>query len=163
VVSSTFLIIIWRTCIHNFLSPGYMSAETGHHFAHPSNKFWKCLHEGSVSYRLCFQKTILTTYPDLTPRRYSPTEDHTLPATCRIGITNLVPRPTAEVCIGFALFQSSLTFSGCRTIHCRASCSCSSSIAQAVYLPASNHRLRRQSDLATSFLPFVSSTSPVYW
>ena len=29
-------------------SPGRLSAETGHHFAHPSNHFWKCLHLSGV-------------------------------------------------------------------------------------------------------------------
>ncbi|KAI0765440.1 uracil-DNA glycosylase-like protein [Fomes fomentarius] len=56
-----------------------MSAAVGHHFAHPTNHFWRCLH-GS----------------QLTERLLSPSEDGTMPANYRIGLTNLVERPSAQ-------------------------------------------------------------------
>ncbi|KAH8828513.1 uracil-DNA glycosylase-like protein [Flagelloscypha sp. PMI_526] len=61
------------------INPGKMSAMTGHHFAHPTNHFWSCLHAGG-----------------LTERLLAPSEDMTLPSTCSIGMTKLVDRPTAE-------------------------------------------------------------------
>ncbi|KAF9269768.1 DNA glycosylase [Marasmius fiardii PR-910] len=61
------------------INPGQKSAETGHHFAHPSNHFWKCLHLSG-----------------LTPERVHPTEDYTLPGRFSLGLTNMVDRPTAE-------------------------------------------------------------------
>ncbi|KAI0754595.1 hypothetical protein C8Q80DRAFT_376677 [Daedaleopsis nitida] len=61
------------------INPGQMSATVGHHFAHPTNHFWKCLHRSG-----------------LTDRQLSPSEDHTLPACYRLGLTNLVDRPSAQ-------------------------------------------------------------------
>ncbi|KIK64039.1 hypothetical protein GYMLUDRAFT_40269 [Collybiopsis luxurians FD-317 M1] len=61
------------------INPGQRSAEIGHHFAHASNHFWKCLHLSG-----------------LTPERIPPTEDYTLPERYRLGLTNIVDRPTAE-------------------------------------------------------------------
>ncbi|KAK7049913.1 uracil DNA N-glycosylase Thp1 [Paramarasmius palmivorus] len=61
------------------INPGRKSAELGHHFAHPSNHFWKCL---SLS--------------GLTNKPVPPTEDHTLPERFSLGLTNMVDRPTAE-------------------------------------------------------------------
>ncbi|KAG1815018.1 uracil-DNA glycosylase-like protein, partial [Suillus subaureus] len=61
------------------LSPGYMSAQKGHHFAHPSNHFWKCLHQSGF-----------------TPRLLPPSEDSSLPQTFNIGLTDLVDRPSTE-------------------------------------------------------------------
>lgn len=29
----------------NGCSPGYLSASIGHHFANPTNHFWKCLYQ----------------------------------------------------------------------------------------------------------------------
>ncbi|TFK49244.1 DNA glycosylase, partial [Heliocybe sulcata] len=60
-------------------SPGYMSANTGHHFANPTNHFWKCLHLSGF-----------------TPSLLSPSRDFTLPAEYNIGLTNLVHRPSME-------------------------------------------------------------------
>lgn len=57
-------------------NPGMRSAETGHHFAGHSNRFWKLLHASG-----------------LTPRQLRPEEDIELPA-FGCGITNIVPRPT---------------------------------------------------------------------
>ncbi|KAF5391063.1 hypothetical protein D9757_003092 [Collybiopsis confluens] len=51
----------------------------GHHFAHASNHFWKCLHLSG-----------------LTSERLPPTEDFALPDRFGIGLTNIVERPTAE-------------------------------------------------------------------
>ncbi len=57
-------------------NPGVRSAETGHHFAGHSNRFWKLLHTAGF-----------------TPRQLRPAEDDTLLA-LGFGITNIVPRPT---------------------------------------------------------------------
>lgn len=57
-------------------NPGIRSAQTGHHFAGPSNRFWKLLAESG-----------------LTPRRFAPEEDRDLLA-LGFGVTNIVPRPT---------------------------------------------------------------------
>lgn len=61
------------------INPGCMSAQRGHHFAHPSNHFWKCLHQSGF-----------------TPRLLPPSEDSSLPKTFNIGLTDLVDRPSAE-------------------------------------------------------------------
>ncbi|KAF9070476.1 uracil-DNA glycosylase-like protein [Rhodocollybia butyracea] len=61
------------------VNPGQRSAETGHHFGHPTNQFWKCLH-----------------LSELTSERIPPSEDFTLPERFRLGLTNIVDRPTAE-------------------------------------------------------------------
>jgi TDG/mug DNA glycosylase family protein len=61
------------------INPGLRSAETGHHFAGYSNRFWKLLHEsGLVSEPI--------TYLD----------DDRLPK-WGFGITNIVPRATAGI------------------------------------------------------------------
>ena len=59
------------------INPSLRSAEAGHHFARPGNRFWPALHEAGF-----------------TPRRLSPEEDGTLPELASAGITNLVARPT---------------------------------------------------------------------
>lgn len=61
------------------INPGCMSAQRGHHFAHPSNHFWKCLHQSGF-----------------TPRLLPPSEDSSLPKTFNIGLTDLVDRPSTE-------------------------------------------------------------------
>jgi double-stranded uracil-DNA glycosylase len=53
-----------------------VSAERGHHYARPGNRFWRALHESGF-----------------TPRLMSPEEDGDLPA-LGIGLTNVVDRPT---------------------------------------------------------------------
>ena len=58
------------------INPSLMSAERGHHFARPGNRFWPALHRSGW-----------------TPRAMSPDEDGDLPA-LGIGITNVVDRPT---------------------------------------------------------------------
>ena len=58
------------------INPSLMSAERGHHFARPGNRFWPAIHLAG-----------------LTPRRLSPVEDSEL-LRHGIGITNLVDRPT---------------------------------------------------------------------
>lgn len=57
-------------------NPGTRSAETGHHFAGYSNKFWKLLAAAS-----------------LTPYQFKPEEDGKLLA-LGLGITNIVARPS---------------------------------------------------------------------
>ena len=58
------------------INPSLMSAERGHHFARPGNRFWPALHRAG-----------------LTPRRLSPEEDAEL-LRHGLGVTNLVDRPT---------------------------------------------------------------------
>jgi double-stranded uracil-DNA glycosylase len=61
------------------INPGMRSAAIGHHFAGPSNRFWKLLYESQ-----------LVTEPIGTE------EDHRLPE-WGFGITNLVPRATPGI------------------------------------------------------------------
>jgi double-stranded uracil-DNA glycosylase len=58
------------------INPSLRSAEVGHHFARPGNRFWPTLHAAGF-----------------TPRRLRPEDDHELPA-FGIGVTNIVDRPT---------------------------------------------------------------------
>ena len=58
------------------INPSLRSAEVGHHFARPGNRFWSTLHAAGF-----------------TPRRLRPDEDAELPAH-GIGVTNLAFRPT---------------------------------------------------------------------
>jgi TDG/mug DNA glycosylase family protein len=58
------------------INPSLMSAERGHHFARPGNRFWPALHRSGW-----------------TPRLMRPDEDDQLPA-LGVGITNVVDRPT---------------------------------------------------------------------
>ncbi|MFG1905199.1 G/U mismatch-specific DNA glycosylase [Kribbella sp. NPDC048928] len=60
------------------INPGLMSAETGHHFARPGNRFWPALHRSGF-----------------TPRQLAPAEQEEL-LTYRLGITNVVDRPSAK-------------------------------------------------------------------
>jgi double-stranded uracil-DNA glycosylase len=57
-------------------NPSIRSAETGHHFANPNNRFWTILHRAG-----------------LTPRKYITTEDYKL-LDLGYGLTNIVARPT---------------------------------------------------------------------
>jgi|SRR5215203_1874010 len=61
------------------INPGVKSAETGHHFAGPSNRFWKLLWESK-----------------LVPEPLTYREDTRLPE-FGLGITNLVPRPSPGI------------------------------------------------------------------
>jgi double-stranded uracil-DNA glycosylase len=58
------------------INPSLRSAEVGHHFARPGNRFWPTLHAAGF-----------------TPRRLRPDEDHELPR-YGVGVTNLAFRPT---------------------------------------------------------------------
>ena len=60
------------------INPGLYSAATGWHFARPGNRFWPALHGSGF-----------------TPRRLAPSEQALL-ADYGLGITNLVPRATAQ-------------------------------------------------------------------
>ena len=60
------------------INPSLISAELGHHYARPGNRFWPALHRAGF-----------------TPRLLSPAEDATLPR-YGLGLTNLVDRPTAS-------------------------------------------------------------------
>ena len=61
------------------INPGVRSALTGHHFAGPSNNFWKLLFDSGF-----------------VPRRVTHEDDDRLPE-WELGITNLVARPTPGV------------------------------------------------------------------
>ena len=58
------------------INPGLRSAEVGHHFAGPNNRFWQLLHDSG-----------------LTPRRLTYEEDAHL-LDLGIGLTNIADRPT---------------------------------------------------------------------
>jgi TDG/mug DNA glycosylase family protein len=58
------------------INPSLRSAEVGHHFARPGNRFWPTLHSAGF-----------------TPRRLRPDEDVELPR-YGIGVTNIAVRPT---------------------------------------------------------------------
>ncbi len=58
------------------INPSLRSAEAGHHFARPGNRFWPALHRAGI-----------------TPRQLAPEEDRELLA-LGVGVTNLVARPT---------------------------------------------------------------------
>lgn len=60
------------------INPSLMSAATGHHFAHPGNRFWPVLHRSGF-----------------TPRRLRPEEQQEL-LSYGLGITNVVARATAR-------------------------------------------------------------------
>ncbi len=57
-------------------NPSLISGQTGHHYAHPGNRFWRVLLASGVTERL-----------------YEPQEDETL-LELGIGFTNLCSRPT---------------------------------------------------------------------
>ena len=57
-------------------NPSLRSAEVGHHYANPSNRFWTILYRSG-----------------LTARKYLPEEDHLL-LELGYGFTNIVQRPT---------------------------------------------------------------------
>jgi len=59
------------------INPGLRSAEVGHHFAGPTNRFWDLLYDSGI-----------------TPRRLSYEEDSLL-LDFGIGITNIADRPPA--------------------------------------------------------------------
>ena len=60
------------------INPSLASAATGHHYAHPGNRFWPALHLAGF-----------------TPRLLTAADDHTVPR-YGLGLTNLVDRPTAS-------------------------------------------------------------------
>lgn len=59
------------------LNPGIRTAQTGHAYSHPSNRFWKLMHSSGVL-----------------PVPCTADEDRTLPARFRLGLTNIVARPS---------------------------------------------------------------------
>ena len=58
------------------INPSLRSAEVGHHFARPGNRFWPTLHAAGF-----------------TPLRLAPEDDAELPL-YGVGVTNIAPRPT---------------------------------------------------------------------
>ena len=58
-------------------NPSLTSGSSGHHYAHPANRFWRLLLASGITDRL-----------------YRPEEDELLPELLNLGFTNLCPRPT---------------------------------------------------------------------
>jgi double-stranded uracil-DNA glycosylase len=58
-------------------NPSLTSGRSGHHYAHPGNRFWRVLFASGITERL-----------------YGPEEDECLPDLLGIGFTNLASRPT---------------------------------------------------------------------
>ena len=61
------------------INPGVTSALTGHHFAGPTNRFWRLLHESGI-----------------VPEPITHEDDIRLPE-WGIGMTNLIPRPSPGI------------------------------------------------------------------
>ena len=80
------------------INPGVRSAQTGHHFAGPSNRFWKLLWEAR-----------------LVPEPFTHVDDVRLPE-LGMGVTNLVARPSpgidvlkpAEYVAGWAILEKKI-------------------------------------------------------
>ncbi|KAL8932755.1 MAG: hypothetical protein Q9211_006141 [Gyalolechia sp. 1 TL-2023] len=66
-------------CLFVGLNPGIRTATTGHAYNHPSNLFWKLLHKSACTPRLCRAE-----------------EDGDMPRLYRLGLTNIVTRPTKD-------------------------------------------------------------------
>ncbi|KJR79849.1 TDG/mug DNA glucosyllase family protein [Sporothrix schenckii 1099-18] len=79
------------------LNPGIETARSGHAYAHPSNLFWKLMYSSGVLPEWCTAQ-----------------EDRTLPARFRLGLTNIVARPSrngaelkpAELDAGVAILEA---------------------------------------------------------
>lgn len=79
------------------LNPGVQTARCGHAYAHPSNLFWKLLYRSGV-----------------TPVACRAEEDASMPARFRLGLTNIVARPSrngaelrpAELDAGVAVLEA---------------------------------------------------------
>ncbi|KAI5296378.1 34-kDa subunit of RNA polymerase III (C), partial [Ascosphaera pollenicola] len=61
------------------VNPGIQTGITGHSYAHPSNLYWKLLHQSGI-----------------TVHRHPPRDTYVLPELYNIGNTNLVVRPTRD-------------------------------------------------------------------
>ncbi|EPS39255.1 hypothetical protein H072_7009 [Dactylellina haptotyla CBS 200.50] len=66
-------------CMFIGLNPGIATSQAGHCYANPSNFFWRMMHQGGLTSRLC-----------------KPQEDEILPSEFGLGTTNIVSRPTAN-------------------------------------------------------------------
>ncbi|KAF7910727.1 uncharacterized protein EAF01_002236 [Botrytis porri] len=64
-------------CLFVGLNPGLLTAQVGHAYAHPSNRFWKILHSSGCTTRLLKAE-----------------DDVKLPGLYSLGNTNIVERPT---------------------------------------------------------------------
>ncbi|TGO10198.1 hypothetical protein BTUL_0141g00030 [Botrytis tulipae] len=64
-------------CLFVGLNPGLLTAQVGHAYAHPSNRFWKLLHSSGCTTRLLKAE-----------------DDVKLPELYSLGNTNIVERPT---------------------------------------------------------------------
>lgn len=83
-------------CVFVGTNPGVRTATAGHAYAHPSNLFWKLLHQSGC-----------------TDERLKPEQDRDLPRLYSMGNTNIVSRPSkdaaelskAEMTAGAAILQ----------------------------------------------------------
>ncbi|KXT03037.1 hypothetical protein AC578_650 [Pseudocercospora eumusae] len=66
-------------CIFVGFNPGVKTAQSGHAYAHPSNRFWKLLHSSGC-----------------TDERLEPEQDVDLPRLYSMGLTNIVARPSKD-------------------------------------------------------------------
>ncbi len=71
------LLIPGLTLVFCGYNPSLTSGRSGHHYAHPGNRFWRVLFASGITDRL-----------------YKPEEDELLPELLGIGFTNLASRPT---------------------------------------------------------------------
>ena len=86
-------------------SPGQLSATIGHHFAHPTNHFWKCLHASGMRLTISVLRPTTDGFfwlVELTDRLLDPREDHILPTDYSIGLVrdqifHVIPSKMASV------------------------------------------------------------------
>ena len=75
-------------------SPSLRSSTDGHHYAHPTNHFWKCLHLSG------FTGPITAPKDHTLPEKYNlglVSDGHTFPSSNSSPQTNLIDRPSVEV------------------------------------------------------------------
>jgi thymine-DNA glycosylase len=72
-----------------------MTAVKGHHYANPTNHFWRCLHLSgtfsAVASVLCPLHWLMFGEQGFTPRLLSASEDSSLPGTYNIGLVRQNP------------------------------------------------------------------------
>ncbi|RMZ86592.1 hypothetical protein DV736_g6180, partial [Chaetothyriales sp. CBS 134916] len=111
------------------LNPGLKTAQTGHAYAHPSNRFWPLLHESGV-----------------TPIRHKPSNTRQLMDLYSIGNTNIVSRPSrdgssltpAEMAEGAALLETKI-----RAFRPEAVAVVGKSIWEAIWLAKTGSKIKR--------------------
>ncbi|RMZ80217.1 hypothetical protein DV737_g3097, partial [Chaetothyriales sp. CBS 132003] len=137
------------------LNPGLKTAQTGHAYAHPSNRFWPLLHESGV-----------------TPIRHKPSDTRRLMDLYSIGNTNIVSRPSrdgssitpAEMAEGAALLETKI-----RAFRPEAVAIVGKSIWEAIWLAKTGSKIKRDhftygwQDEAMNIGRMVSERGEVEW